>query len=194
MSDGRRAPSPRGPAGDDEMGSELLRMLELDQSTRREAKEVAAAHGRQSPEYAVLRERGKAMDARHAARLVEIVDAHGWPGTSRVGTEAGHAAFLLLQHADPDTQRRLLPRVRQAAADGEVRSSDLPLLEDRVRLYSGQPQLYGTQIVRGADGRPAVWAIEDEEHVEERRAAAGMEPLSEYVKRFGAEWPRKRPE
>ena len=32
-----------------------------------------------------------------------------------------------------------------------------------------------------------LWPIEDEEHVDERRAEVGLEPLAEYLKRFGIE-------
>ena len=33
-----------------------------------------------------------------------------------------------------------------------------------------------------------LWPIEDEENVDARRASVGLEPLAEYLKRFGLEY------
>jgi hypothetical protein len=42
------------------------------------------------------------IDARNRARMKEIVDRYGWPGKSLVGGDGSNAAWLLVQHADPD--------------------------------------------------------------------------------------------
>ena len=75
--------------------------------------------------------------------------------------------------------------VREATVAGELDRSLLPLLEDRLLMEEGKPQIYGTQITRGATGQPEVWPIEDPAHVDERRTSVGLEPLVEYLKRFG---------
>ena len=169
----------------DELRAELERMREDDQAIREDAMRTVQEPGMASPQYEELRDRGRAMQDRHAARLVEIVEEHGWPGLSLVGEMAAGGAFLLLQHADLETQKKYLPLLREATAAGEAKSTDLPLLEDRVRMLDGEKQLYGSQLLRGEDGKPALWPIEDEEHVDERRAQVGLEPLSDYLKRFG---------
>lgn len=170
--------------------NELERMREADQAIRGEAMEIARTHGLDSPEYAEIRARGKAMQDEHTARLVEILEEHGWPVVSEVGEAAAGGAFLLLQHADHYTQKRFLPLLREATAAGEAKPTDLPLLEDRIRMQEGRPQRYGSQLTRGADGKPTLWPIEDEAHVDERRAAVGLEPLEDYLRRFGI---RQRP-
>ena len=63
---------------------------------------------------------------------------------------------------------------------GNCRPAPLPLLEDRIRVRQGMPQIYGTQI-RGA-GTP--YPIENPEGLEERRRNAGLEPFEDYLKRF----------
>jgi hypothetical protein len=164
---------------------ELEEMREADQSVRVRAMQIAKEHGRSSPEYQALIEDGRAMDARHVARLVEVLDEHGWPGNSLVGELACSGAFLILQHADHETQKRYLPLMRAATEAGEVSPALLPLLEDRILMRDGEEQIYGTQIARGADGAPELWPIRDEANVDERRARVGLEPLDEYLKRFG---------
>ena len=175
---------------EDDLRIELERMRTADQATRQEAMEIVRAHGIDSPEYDALRVRGRAQDAKHQARLVQIVEKHGWPGKSLVGDVASGGAFLILQHGDLSTQEKYLPLVRDAAATGEVSLSQLALLEDRVLMVRGEPQLYGTQIARGRDGKPSLWPIAEGTPLAERRARMGLEPLAEYLKRFGMEPPR----
>ena len=169
----------------DELRAELERMREDDQAIREDAMQIVQAHGPASPQYEELRIRGRAMQDRHAARLIEIVEEHGWPGLSLVGEAAAGGAFLLLQHAELETQKKYLPLLREATAAGEAKCADLPLLEDRVRMLDGEKQVYGSQLMRGEDGKPTLWPVEDEAHVDERRAGVGLEPLADYLKRFG---------
>jgi hypothetical protein len=175
---------------DEDLKKELEGMRIIDQATRQEAMEVVRAHGIDSPEYAALRIRGRALDAKHQTRLVQIVEKHGWPGKSLVGEFAAGGAFLILQHGDVSTQEKYLPLVRDAAAAGDVDPSQLAMLEDRVLMARGKPQLYGTQIARGPDGRPSLWPIAEESQLADRRKRMGLEPLVEYLKRFGIEPPR----
>ncbi len=159
-------------------------MHRADQAIREEARRTVHEHGVDSAEYAALRERGRAQDVAHRTRLSELVAERGWPLVSHVGEAAARGAFFVVQHADLEFQRALLPALRDADAAGELPPALLPLLEDRVRVLGGRPQIYGTQIRRAADGRPEPFPIEDESGVEARRAAAGLEPLDAYLRRF----------
>ena len=160
-------------------------MREADQAIRAEAMGIAREHGLESSEYAEVRARGMALQDQHTARLIEILEAHGWPAVSEVGEEAAGGAFLLLQHAHHDVQKRFLPMLREATAAGEAKPTDLPLLEDRILMQEGRPQRYGSQLTRGPDGKPTLWPIEDEAHVDARRGEVGLEPLADYLRRFG---------
>lgn len=175
---------------DDALRAELEAMREADQAIRVEARATWEKHGPDAPEYAALRTRGRAQDARHVARLDEIVAVHGWPGRSLVGDAACGGAFLIVQHADLEVQKRYLPLMREAHDAGELKGQDLALLEDRIFMQEGQPQRYGSQLTRGEDGKPTLWPIEDEAHLDERRAEMGLEPLADYLRRFGLEDPR----
>lgn len=123
------------------------------------------------------------MEEEHArtARIREIVAERGWPGRSLVGDDGASAAWLLVQHADddPSFQERTLELMRAAVEAGEADARDLAYLVDRVRVAHGKPQLYGTQF-----GRSGPQPIEDEEHLDERRAAVGLEPFADYAARF----------
>lgn len=129
-----------------------------------------------------LMERMRRVDETNTRRMREIVDRNGWPGTDLVGEQGMEAAWLLVQHADrdPEFQARCLELMRDAVTRGTASARNLAYLEDRVRLHQGRPQLYGTQLeVRG--GRLQPFQLEDPDHVDERRSAAGLEPLAEYL-------------
>ncbi|HEX5726545.1 MAG TPA: DUF6624 domain-containing protein [Longimicrobiaceae bacterium] len=178
-------------AANPELQQELVRMGELDQRHRGPA--AGGARPATDPETVRLRAE---TDRANLRRLEEIIAEHGWPGASLVGEDGSRAAFLVLQHADPATQERYLPLLREAAEQGELAPAMLAMLEDRVRMRRGEMQLYGTQL-RGdpASGRLTLWPIEDEANVDARRARVGLPPLADYLRNFGIEYapPAARP-
>ena len=115
------------------------------------------------------------------ARMKEIVAQIGWPAASKFGRHTAHLAWLLVQHADQDVdfQRECL-RLMREAPEGEVSRADVAYLEDRVRVHEGRPQLYGTQFHTDERGELVPRPIEDPGRLDERRAAAGLQPLAEY--------------
>ncbi len=118
---------------------------------------------------------------RNGDRLDQIVDAFGWPGFTLVGEEGADAAWLLCKHAiaQPDLQRRMLPLVELAVAQGEAPPWHAATLLDGIRFYEGRPQVYGTMWDWDEDGELRPWTIEDEDGVDERRANVGLPPLAE---------------
>ena len=128
-----------------------------------------------------------ALDRANMARLAQIVQTYGWPGIKQVGEAASTAAFLILQHAGLEEQRRYFPTMKDAVSKGNARPGQLAMLEDRILLRENKKQLYGTQVRSGPDtqGKLVVRPIEDEHNVDARRAAEGLPPLTEYLKEVG---------
>src|SRR5258705_2833814 len=120
---------------------------------------------------------------RNAARLAAIMMEMGWPGRSVVGRDAADAAWLVLQHAigDPPVMRRGLELLR-SLPPVDVDPIQVAMLEDRVRTYSGLPQIYGTQFDWDERGEMRPRPIEDGAHVDARRAAIGLPPLPEKLR------------
>ena len=164
---------------DETLRQELLGMEVTDQEIRGFAAEHFAS-GDPLPEE--VGRRWHEVDTANTARLGQIIERHGWPGKSLVGEDGAAAAFLLVQHADlePEFQKRSLVLLEQAVKDGEAKPAHLAYLTDRVRRHQDQAQVYGTQC-QWIDGEPVPFTIEDPEHVDERRAAVGLGPLSEYL-------------
>lgn len=170
---------------------ELEAMYDTDQSHRSEMHEVGKKYGHSSPEMMELWKKQQPIDEANIKRLVEFIETHGWPGRRLVGDKASTAAFLVLQHANYTYQKRYLPLLRKAVADRELRADSLALLEDRVLMNEGKKQLYGSQLQTNAKGVLEFYPIEDELNVDKRRQSVGLEPLAEYAKQFGLEYPPK---
>ncbi len=163
---------------------ELERVHDLDQADRHAVHDFISGAQRDS----VIRHMA-VQDSLDLVRVTAIIDSVGWLGPDEVGTKASQALFLVIQHADlhKDIQASFLPIMREAVAAGKARPDELAMLEDRVRVNADKEQLYGSQI-GWKDGKPFMRPIEDEEHVNERRAAVGLEPLEKYAERFGLNW------
>jgi hypothetical protein len=172
---------------DQPLRRELAALAARDQQNRTKIGDVIARVGRASAQGDSVMRALDAADAPLLARLRAIVAERGWPGRSLVADDGAHAAWLILQHAPAEVQRILVPRVRAAIAGGEGRLGDLALLEDRVRVADGRPQLYGSQLQWPASGGGA--AVLDSlavpACVDLLRSAMGLEPLADYLKRFG---------
>ena len=153
-------------------------MKEIDQSSR-----VAwiAAGLKEDP----LAQRVREIDAANTQRLHEIVDQVGWPTITMVGQDGSDASWLLVQHADRDRpfQERCLKLMEPLMAVGEVSKKNVAYLTDRLLVAQKLPQRYGTQWMQvNGDHEPG--PIEDPEHLEERRAAAGLETMAQNKERM----------
>lgn len=127
----------------------------------------------------------EAVHRRNAERLREIIDRIGWPVATLVGDGAAEAAWLVAQHAigEPDFQRRCLRAIEVAVAAGDAPPWQAAMLDDRIRVFEGRPQRYGTQLEADEDGVMHACTLEDPERVEELRASVGLEPLADRLAR-----------
>lgn len=157
---------------DEQLRSELLAMMEEDQRVREELVRDGSLWEGYHP-------RMEAVHQENAARLSEILDAHGWPGQSVVREDGAYAAWMIVQHAigNPPLQRRALELLQRAAGKNEADPKHAAMLEDRIRMYEGRKQFYGTQFNWNESGEMALVPIEDPEHVDERRVALGFAPM-----------------
>jgi hypothetical protein len=165
------------PVANNTLRLELLKGFDQDQAIRNEIV-PKGPDGVTDADWA----RWRAVDADNTARMKAIVQEYGWPSVSLVGRDGAEAAFTLVQHADADHafQVEMLQFVKKAASAGELKAQDYALLQDRVLVGEGKPQIFGTQLrMVGQDLIPH--SIEDEANVDRRRADVGLPSLAEYV-------------
>jgi hypothetical protein len=122
------------------------------------------------------------IDKSNMQRLASIIKSYGWPGNRFAGIDNASNAFLVLQHADLASQHRYLPLLRRAVAKGEANAQDLAMLEDRVLVRDGKPQLYGTQLLPHVPDQPVrPFPVQDEAYLDKRRSDLGMPPMTDYI-------------
>jgi hypothetical protein len=123
----------------------------------------------------------EAVHRRNAARLREVLTQVGWPRRELVGQDGASAAWRIVQHAigEPALLRGCLPLLQAVAAEGEADPAEVAMLEDRIRVFEGRPQRYGTQYDWSDDGTAMVpmVGVEAPESLAERRAAVGLPPM-----------------
>lgn len=156
----------------------LERMGELDQVGRRAAILVDLSDvpdaDRKAAELALWAPVGK-IDDQLSAELLTLLPPEGWFYKSVYGDKAAGAAFLIVQHGEPEFQRRFVPVLELLVAKGEVEGTRYALMYDRLAVNEGRPQRYGTQMMC----KNARWVIdyenlEDPEHAQARRDAIGF--------------------
>lgn len=122
----------------------------------------------------------EAVPKSNASRLAALIEQHGWPGKSLVGEDGAEAAWLIVQHSiwNPAFMRRCLSLLQQAGKKGDAPLWHAAMLEDRIRMYEGKPQIYGSQFQMDENGL-APYQIENPGGVNDRRRAVGLNSLEE---------------
>lgn len=125
----------------------------------------------------------EAVHNENAALLARVFDAVGWPGRRDFGDDGAGAAFLILQHAigHPDLQRRGLALILDAIPEGQANPLDAAYLSDRIAIFEGREQTFGTQFDWDADGQLSPAPVRDPETLDERRASVGLPPMAETI-------------
>ena len=135
------------------------------------------------PDDTQLTEGIKETDLQNTIWLEKIIEQQGLPGITDAGDDGTQALFLLIQHSPKlEFQKRCLALMEALVNQNEFTAIHLAYLTDRILVQDGKPQRYGTQGRSQDNGKIIPWQIEDEEHVNERRQALGLEPIEEYFK------------
>ena len=69
---------------------------------------------------------------------------------------------------------------------GKTMPDQLAILEDRILIDAGQPQRYGSQIIR-INEQARLFPVEDSDKLNERRNAIGLSRIEDYLSLFGVE-------
>jgi len=120
----------------------------------------------------------------HQKRLQQIFDHNGFVGVDLAGEEGSSNFWLMVQHSDhnPDFQKEVLEKMKIDVDKGNADSRNYGLLVDRVKLNTGQAQVYGTQVDYNMEICQAFPKnLADSINVNQRRKEIGLEPIEEYL-------------
>jgi hypothetical protein len=124
----------------------------------------------------------EAMETLHnsnAKALNELIDEIGYPTITKVGREANEAAWLIIQHAiaQPAFMKKSAKLLEIAVNENEADAKSLAYLSDRIAVFEGKPQLYGTQFDWDEEGDLSPNLYHDLTKVNERRKRIGLNTL-----------------
>jgi hypothetical protein len=156
----------------DALKKELRERCKRDQEVRKDPK---------MDDPKVLEEMGR-VDEDNTAWLRGVVAEIGWIDAETFGGRAADDAFLLVQHSgDMPMMRAALPLIEAELKKKGGDAQSYALLLDRTQMRLGYRQRYGSQLVMGHEGPMYLFPLEDPEHVEDRRKAIKLFPLTTYL-------------
>lgn len=167
-----------------ELQSELIRMYINDQVARGgNMDEVLSKYHLKKEEVVKIKD-AISIDEENRTKLKELLNSYGFPTKRMVGNEAMHGIFIIIQHSDEDKiwQKSQLPNIEKAVRNGDMDGQSYAYLYDRIKINSGEKQLYGTQFAK-VDFKNKIAELadtEDLDNLDKRRMEIGMMPIETY--------------
>lgn len=163
----------------------LEEMVYKDQNIRRI---LIDSVGLDSPHAGTYIKQMQQIDADNQIKLKVILDKYGWIEQSKIGNKAAEAFFYIVQHSGIELMEKWFPEFKRLASIGEADKTACAMMEDRLLMWKGKKQIYGSQASTfGKDKKLAIWPIEDPKHVNKRRKEMGFElTVEDNAKRLNA--------
>ncbi len=119
------------------------------------------------------------QDSINLANVRAIIDKHGWLSVNEVGRIGNTTLWLVLQHAPLSVMEHYLPVLQRAVDSGKASKKNLAYFQDRILMYQGKPQLYGTQYkILDGSVEMKLWDVAEPENLDKRRASMGLQPMN----------------
>jgi len=121
---------------------------------------------------------------RNADKLNEIIDTIGYPTIEKVGKEANEATWLVIQHSigQPNFMKKCKKLLGIVVNENKASPRNLAYLTDRIAVFEGKPQRYGTQFDWDKNGELSPNSFDDLTRVNQRRKSIGLNTLEEQTK------------
>lgn len=130
-------------------------------------------------------------DSLNYSLLSDIVKTYGFPNFDLVGERGSHNFWLLIQHQDrnPKFQEEVLSKMKVEVDNKKASPGDYAYLIDRVKVNTGQLQVYGTQMQLNAtetsyEPKPVI----EPEKLNERRRSVGLSSIEEYTESMNSHY------
>ena len=168
---------------DESLEKALLDMESRDQALRAELTAAGDLNERYDP-------RLEELHRANASRLRQIIAVFGWPGATMVGEKGAQAAWRVALHsiAEPEFMRQCRDLIDAASQLGEAARWQFAMIDDRIRVYEGRPQRYGTQLRHGPQGLEP-YPLENDARINSTRMQVGLPPMAQSLAKARAQQP-----
>ena len=114
-------------------------------------------------------------DREHAVVMGEIFAKYGVPTFRMVGTQAAANFVTMVQHQSLEFRTKVLPGLKANVDTGQADPGSYATVFDRLQTDAGKKEMYGQNLICDMERHELrEGPIEDERHVNERRAAIGL--------------------
>lgn len=165
---------------------ELEEIIRSDQEPRNRITAAWREHPKDTLLHKAIAAEVLAADSINLIKTSSILDSVGFPRREDVG-EANIALWLVIQHSPLEYQQRYIPLFKDAAMKGDLPKEAIAMMEDRIAIRSGRPQIYGSQGNLNEQGIFVPADMIDPANVDKRRAEMGMTPLADYISKMSAQ-------
>jgi len=119
----------------------------------------------------------------NAVKLSRIIDEIGYPTINIVGKDASDAAWLIIQHSisQPKFMKKCAKLLSNAVDEEQASAINLAYLTDRIAVFEGKDQLYGTQFDWDENKYLSPNKYDNINQVNQRRKAIGLNSLEEQI-------------
>lgn len=123
----------------------------------------------------------RGLDSLNMVKVENIIRCFGYPGKDMVGDELKSVAAMVIIH-NPKGQEKYLDMLWDEAENENVKKAEIAILHDRILMFKGAPQIYGTAMKYDTVGfdasglaitRLKVWKINDFKNLDKRREQVG---------------------
>ena len=165
----------------------LEEVYDNDQAAREWTKGMSSLTADEIVNYSTEMER---VDSLNQVTVFGILDKEGWP--SHLSDKANRAIWIVIDHSNLAYRSKYLGLVKEKAEHGVLDKTDYAILNDRVLMEEGKPQIYGTQIKMAAtivDDEITMqfflWPVENPTALDSLRNTVGLSAIEEYLKTSG---------
>lgn len=172
--------------------SKILEKIEIEDHKIRE--EIAALQAIKA-DTSLINEKFKIaneINIGHRKYVEELLTKYGWQPPDSISKDASIAIVLAIQHSGPDFMKFIFPKVEEAKNKGYLPLYNYALIIDRIRVFSDDYQLYGTQAKSINGGVSRFFPILEEHKVDKRRKEMGLSPISEYAESLHVDYQKPK--
>lgn len=126
------------------------------------------------------------IDDENLEMVINIINKCGMPIRKDVGLKGMSTIWLVLQHSDNVHRKKYFPYLEKASRIGDIKKSQLAMMQDRILMMEGKPQIYGTQVIKKPNSKNWIlYSLDNPNIVNKKRDSVGLEPIEDYLKNFG---------
>lgn len=120
---------------------------------------------------------------RHIPVLKELINKKGLPGYRQVGQESSDNFMAMVNHGyyDVPFQQKVAKLGKKQAKQKNISTPALAMMIDKMKIKSGQKQIYGTQLDYTDKGEAIATNLRRPATVDQRRKKMGLSILKDYL-------------